>query len=845
MIDEKKLVEILYALNGKIPSKNLINQARILFVKTLDDENKIKIQTIHSFCQTVIRIFPFECGIQPNFEVIEESREKLLLVEAQKLFLIDATKNEKLKEIVAKISKKLKDKTLHSLTFELASQKTKIYSLKENFLSIDQITEEIFRKFSVEKELSKEDLFFRFLEKINFEEIKNLINHLENSKSKRDKDFLKDFRKFLAEPIYNNFKIYKNCFFTKENSTRKFTKEIIEDEILNKIITYQQKIISEFDYKITNYQICCDSELMIRFIDHILEKYNQIKKANGFLDYNDLIVETNKLLKNPNFSNWVKQKIDSGFDHILVDESQDTNHDQWNIIKAISDDYFSGIGASNKERTIFIVGDEKQSIFGFQGSDPNINYNIFKFFEEKLSNYSKKLHQVEIQNSFRSLSNVLEFTDLIFSKEENRLAISKITNSCKHYPIKTGRGKVEIWPQIKRNGNLKNSDEEIFQIATNQEDAAEKDFLAEVIAMKIRDQIDNKKKLEFYQREVRYDDYMILLRNQTNGFDVSIKKFFYKYKIPFSSLNKIKTKENIAIKSLIYIAKFCLLTSDDYNLLNLLKSPFFCLSEEEILQTSIIKNEKKCSLFEAIKKIEFYSTIADKLDEIIILSKKFNCFEFFYFLLKKEEYQKNFIKKFGHQSTKIIDQFMLKIIEFNDSSFFSLQKFIEKIEKLDYSISVNNNSENSVKISTIHSAKGLQSPIVFLPDCSYDVNKIISSQEKILWINFDNHQFPIWTNSRKLENKILQNHQTKKNKDGKEEYLRLLYVAITRAEEEIYIGGYGNKKNKESWYEIICESLKNNQSNKFQEPFLNEKEMKFLQQNLPKVEFENDKFIVK
>ncbi len=806
LCNDTQLQKKLNDLNGTFPTPAQLKKARSLFIKVLDDESKIKVQTIHSFCQSLIKIFPFEAKVKPNFEVLESNQEKLFLKQAQKEVLKKAIHNPELKNLVQKTNSKLHEESFNQLVAELLNKKEQFNTLKEKFCGIENVIAEIFKNFSVKKNQNETEIFDDFLKKINREKNFKLALELENSGLKNNGKIAAAIRFFLEKPLLENFSNYQLAFFTDKNEPRKVSKEIAQNPELTEILNDCQKLISNFCNQINSLKIANNTELLLRFVDQILQNYSKTKKQNAFLDYNDLIVETNRLLINPDFSNWVKLKMDSSFDHILIDESQDTNHSQWNIIKALSEDFFSGLSAANKTRSIFIVGDEKQSIYSFQGANPHISEEIFAYFSQKMGAQLKK---IELNNSFRSVQKILQSVDEVFQNSARKNAISKVSLFQEHKAIRQGLGHVEIWQQITDEKEEKKEKNYEWQIDfSNKKPAQEEEILAEIIAQKI-----SKRVAESVQDEkpVKYGDFMILLRNRTNKFNQALTKFLQQYQIPFSSVSKIKFSENLLIQDLLAAAKFALLKADDLNLACLLKSPIFAISEEDLLEICLVKNEQKTTIYNALEVLPKFKQIKESLDELTAKSQELNCFEFFYFLLQQKNHQQHFIAYFGYESLEILDKFLLSTFDFCQNFSPNLQKFLEFIEKLDYEIALSSNENDRVKISTVHSAKGLQARIVMLPDCCYNFGQLLNSKEEISWINFasefDENKFPIWCAKKEDENLILKKHRQQKLLEAKEEYLRLLYVAMTRAEDELYIAGFGKSSDPECWYEIIKNSV--------------------------------------
>ncbi|MBM3580035.1 MAG: hypothetical protein FJX34_04620, partial [Alphaproteobacteria bacterium] len=570
-----RLAELVLASDEELKKKlrelgeeNKISKARALFAKILDSDDRLKIQTIHSFCQGLIKIFPFESGVKPAFEILEENQSKLLLGQAQKLVLRDALRDEKLGKLVAELNAKLDEEGLSELVAELV----------EHHQETD--TQDL---------ISTTNLFQNFLSKLDYKENIKLAAELAVSGSTKNQESAEKIKKFFRDPSLKNFFTYQSAFFTNENEPRKiYGKNSAE---LENITRKQSALILEFSEELNSATINNDTALLLSFTNKITTKYRELKNQRALLDYNDLIATSNKLLTNPNFADWVKMKMDGSFDHILIDESQDTNHQQWSIIKALTEDFFSGLSAANKQRSIFVVGDEKQSIFSFQGSDPNISNEIFSYFQNRFGSEFKK---VELHDSFRSTADVLAAVDKVFLDPERRVAITKNEAEVKHQATRAGQGLVEIWPKAEN---------------------------PEILAQKIASWIQEK--------SLRYGDVMVLLRNRTNGLFEALIKNFHRYQIPFTSIARIKFSESLLIQDLLAAAKFVLLPQDDLNLACLLKSPIFDFSEEDLLNICVKKNTDKTSIYKALEG----SKTRESLDELITKSQQLNCFEFFYFLL--------------------------------------------------------------------------------------------------------------------------------------------------------------------------------------------------------------------
>lgn len=801
LCSDEKLIEKLTNMIGRNPTSLELKKSRTLFVRILDNESKIKVQTIHSFCQSLIKICPFEAGISPAFEIIEKEREGLFLQQAKKEVLKKALENTELGTLIKKINTQLNEESFSQLIGKMLGFKEQINLLKQDFFGIENLIDEIFKNFSLSKSQTESEIFSEFLNKLDRSKASKSLIKLESGTSKINIEVATKIKKFIAQPTIAGFENYKSAFFTEKNDARKIHGAAAQDQEVIGFLEENREIILNFSDKINSLKIAQNTAALLKITDTILANYSLLKRQNSLLDYNDLIVETNKMLSNPDYMDWVKLKMDGSFDHILIDESQDTNHQQWNIIKALSEDFFSGEGASSKSRSIFIVGDEKQSIYGFQGADPNISRDIFNFFKNRLGDNLKK---IELNNSFRSAKKILQAVDEVFSDEKRSAAISKISPFSAHQAIRDNVGKVEIWPQLQKAKIEKKEKTYEWQIDFDKEKPpTEAEVLAEIIARKIRFRVESK--------NAKYGDFMILLRTRTNGFDKALVKYFHQYEIPFTSVSKVKFSDNLLIQDLLSAAKFVNLPQDDLNLASLLKSPIFEVLEDDLLEICLKKNYDESSILKALESLPKFSQLKNDLDNLIAKSKTLNCFEFFYFLLNEKNCQQKFITEFGLESLTLMDNFLLSVGDFSQNFSPHLQIFLDFVEKINPEISLSSDNQNHVKISTIHSAKGLQAPIVIIPDCAYNLYQLPSFKEEVLWTEFKSGfketKIPIWCRKKNEENKIVENQRQIKSKETEDEYLRLLYVAMTRAENELYIGGFGNSKDQKSWYEIIKSSV--------------------------------------
>lgn len=798
-----ELENIITTLTGKIPHRSLIMLARGLLAKILDSQYKIKIQTIHSFCMGILQSFPFEAKIPINFEMIDDNRNKILLKNCQNQILTSAPQDDFLLNILLKINSQTSESTLNDLVSQLLAKKDRIYRLKKEFQNIENLANQIYKKFNIESEFCKnfeKNIFENFIQNINLDGLQNFINNASKN-GKNDSKYCQSIQAFLNNPSLENFSYLKNGFYTQKYTTRKFNKKT-EDFYDSEIKNYQQKI-DDFNQQFIAHQTIENSINLISIVDKILEEFHRCKFSNGFLDYGDLINITNQLLQDPKNCEWIKLKMDCSFDHLLVDEAQDTSPLQWSIIKALVDDFFSGESRSLMPRSIFIVGDEKQSIMGFQGADINETKNFYEFLRQKSAN---NLKNIEMSVSFRSGQKILQLVDAVFHQENFQNSICKIGKYSSHISHRKTVGYAELWQfeAFENQNNEKNLT--IFDHLLDQKNQNEnKDILAKFIANKIKNWFENKKNICDKNRPIEYGDIMILVRNRKNGLIEKLANNLSQLDIPYVSVGKIKFSENLLLQDFLSLARFAILPADCYNLACLLKSPFFNLDESKLFDFCNQKNQQNCNLWNIVQ----FSELGYSLKNIIRISKSNNCFEFFFSILNDPINRENIFTRFGFEAEEIINNFLFICQNFCTSTSTNLQNFIEFVEKIDPEIAISSNQPNRVKITTIHSSKGLQAPIVILADTLYNYSKQTDNREKIIW----DHDFPLWILKDSKINYKIKEIFDQKISQNYEEHLRLLYVALTRAEDEIYISGLSQDFDEKCWFNII-NKFENNLINK-------------------------------
>jgi ATP-dependent helicase/nuclease subunit A len=498
-----------------------------------------------------------------------------------------------------------------------------------------------------------------------------------------------------------------------------------------------------------------------------------LKQQSNSLDYDDLISLTRKLLNNSEYSDWISYKLDGGIDHLLLDEAQDTSSTQWQIINKITEEFFY---QHEKPRSFFIVGDAKQSIFSFQGADP-------KLFNEMNHYLPSEVIRVSLNKSYRSGIKILQLVDKIFNNPAIKPLVTSIDPFIKHIAHKDIEGKIEIWPLIIDKEAKEDTPWAMPSDFMHLDGLTSQDILAKNIA-------------EYIERQVIDPGDVLVLTRRRTGFVNSIISELKLRNIPVNGLDRLALIEHKAILDLVALINVILYPLDDFNLAIVLKSPIFGITEEELLNLCY---NRSASLWESLqdKKI---------LEELIVLSKEKTLFEFFFDILESKDIRPKFEREFGIEVNDVLDSFLDLVVQFEKENISCLQLFLDYLNNNKTEVKRDlSHSKGQVRIMTVHGAKGLQAKTVILADTT----SLPHNFDSIIWLNDRNL---VWSGREKYYSKSSIEAKEIKMANEYAEYIRLLYVALTRAEENIIICGTykAPEAPNRSWYHIVHNALSEN-----------------------------------
>jgi ATP-dependent helicase/nuclease subunit A len=532
--------------------------------------------------------------------------------------------------------------------------------------------------------------------------------------------------------------------------------------------------------------------------------YAAAKRAAGVVDFDDLIRATVRLLREPGMGEWIRFKLDQATDHILVDEAQDTNARQWEIVGALAEDFFAGLGTHGSGvRTIFTVGDYKQAIFGFQGTDPREFDKARRHFAGKINGVEGwSLRDLSLSRSFRSTEPVLEAVDATISAlPEN--ALGEGVKIEPHRSAVSGPGLVTLWkPLSEEQADDDRGEEEWVGDAPRQ--------FATELARTIRGWL--AEGLTLRGGPIRPQDIMILVRKRGELASLIVARL-YAEGVPVAGLDRLRLNAPLAVRDLLAAARFALQPEDDLNLASLLVSPLIGWTQDQLLTNAYPRDEKR-SLWRHLRSLAPEDQeLVSVLNSLLAQADFTTPYHFFERILSGPlQGRAKLLARLGEEARDPVEELLSAALAFERQATPSLQRFLDWFDRGEVEV-VRDPSQplDAVRVMTAHGAKGLQAPVVILADATTDPGA--NRRNRLDWtVTGLEHKLPLFRPRRDELAGSLADDLAEAEKRDREEHWRLLYVAMTRAEEQLYVGGALGPKAKgtppeHSWYAAVGRGL--------------------------------------
>ena len=823
-MEDGTLRERLASLLGRAPGDAEAKAARRLFAQTLEAKGGLKIYTIHGFCERLLQRFPLEAEVTPHFAVLDEAEAVRLKGAAFDAVMARAAadRDGPLGQALAKIVAVTVEDYFRKIVDTVLGRRgdlARMMALHEGDPDWTRCEERCLKRlFGVGEEASEAELTAQLADVLADSAIDALLAALEvnGAESRTDQELRDGLQAARAASGGARVAALRPIFLTDKHTPRRSVCSKTLRQAEPRLCAALDIAQGRFDRLATQRaQLACAeaSAAVLLLADTIQAEYDRAKQSEAVLDYDDLILKTNVLLSRAGAAAWVLFKIDGGVDHILVDEAQDTNPKQWSIIERLAEEFFAGEGASDTLRTLFAVGDEKQSIYSFQGADPVRFGTVGRRFRAKAMAIEQTWNDVPLTLSFRSTEAVLKAVDAVFNKRPAAEGVIWHDGDIiEHHAFRTGQaGLVELWPVV---AETKIEPAEAFEPWN--EDAVPPhavDVLCQRIAGQIKAWLDKDEELESEGRKIKAGDILILVRLR-EPFTAPMIRALKREKIAVAGADRMQLLQQIAVMDLMALADVLLMPEDDLSLAVVLKSPLFGLDDDDLFELAF---ERRSSLWNALQaKAEEKARFTEATETLSRWLSRVDLappYEFFLELLGEDgqAMRKRMLTRLGPEAAESLDEFLDLALGFDREAPPSLQGFVNAMRSTDVEIKRDmEQKRDEVRIMTVHGAKGLQAPIVFLPDTCMLPRRQGASIHLLA-----RHGVPpeevghiVWpAGGNALEH--IEEAKNLARKAELEEYHRLLYVAMTRARDRLYVCGWSQKETPEkaSWYELVDQGL--------------------------------------
>ncbi|MBR0898445.1 double-strand break repair helicase AddA [Bradyrhizobium tropiciagri] len=807
------------------PSASLRREARKLFACALETPGGLKVQTIHALCTRLLQQFPFEANVPARFAVLDDRDQNEMMERANLAVFLEASRipDSPIGRALRTAMANAADVTFKEVVREACLSRDHFMAWTDAAGSAAAAAAQMSTALGVSADICIEDVEREIVDGPNLPRSswKETATLLDTS-SKADQKQAERLRSALTFTGAAQVEEYLGVFLTDERAPRA---SIVTNNFIKKNSVAGHRFEAEIDrlgplIERRRAVVARDrTEALIHIATAAAAHYRREKLERGLLDYDDLIDKTLAMLDRVS-SGWVHYKLDRGVDHVLIDEAQDTSPRQWDIVAHIISEFTSGAGARDGlVRTVFAVGDEKQSIFSFQGAAPREFDLRRRELKRRFEEAGLKFDPVSFTYSFRSGPVILHSVDHVFREQEIFRSIHAVENG---YPIHNamadaGPSLIELWDLAVADDR---QDIEGWRAPFDGVSVTSPEVkLARRIQAEIKHLVTSGTMTGSAggRRPLRYGDMLILVRRRGNAFDAVIQALKHA-NIPVAGADRLKLTEHIAIIDLMNLADALLLPQDDLALAVALKSPLFGLDDDDLFKLAY---QRRGALREALTAQapgdERFAAALRRLEDCERRFTQETPFAFYAWLLGGDGGRARMLRRLGHEANDALDEFLELALGYERKAPASLQGFIAWLRAADTEVKRDMEiSRDEVRVMTVHGAKGLEASVVFLVDTTTSPSD--TQRLRLIHLRQGNAApnapgVVVWAGKKAEDPPGVADARKAMLGDTEDEYRRLLYVAMTRAADRLIVGGCmpGNMNTvrKSSWYDLITKGLAN------------------------------------
>ncbi len=778
------------------PGDRLRRKARELFASALETPGGLKVQTIHALCTRLLQQFPFEANVPARFTVLDDRDQTEMMERASLGVMLDASRapDSAIGRALLAAMANAADVTFKDVVREACLSRDHFMAWTDAAGGTEAAVRQVSSALGVEAGDRLEDIDREIVDGPNLpRSLWQGVAAALAASSNADQAQASRLAEAMRATDTAQVDEYLNVFLTDAKTPR-------ASVVTNNFRKKHADLGSRFDAEIGRLAPLIEkrrivttrdrTEALLHIAIAVAANYRREKLERGLLDYDDLIDKTLALLAS-GASAWVHYKLDRGVDHVLIDEAQDTSPRQWDIIAHIISEFTTGAGARDGAvRTMFAVGDEKQSIFSFQGAAP-------REFDARRGDLKKKFEDAELRfesipftYSFRSGQAILRSVDHVFRDE----AIYRSIHAEKAYPLHealpdAGPSQIDLWELSVADDK---QDIEGWRApfdgvpVTSAEVKLSKRIQTEIRRLvtggTMTGRLGNRRRLS-------YGDVLVLVRRRGNLFDAVIQALKHAG-VPVAGADRLKLTEHIAIIDLMNLADALLLPQDDLALAVALKSPLFDLSEDDLFTLAW---NRKGSLRDALSAHAAESgQFGDALERLAECERRFRTetpFAFYAWLLGGDNGRARILRRLGREANDALDEFLELALSYERKAPASLQGFMAWLRAADTEVKRDMEiSRDEVRVMTVHGAKGLEAPVVIMADTT--TSPTDTQRLRLIHLPQGNAgKVVVWAGRKADDPRCVADARNQMLEETEHEYRRLLYVAMTRAADRLIIAG--------------------------------------------------------
>ncbi|WP_343080450.1 double-strand break repair helicase AddA [Ostreiculturibacter nitratireducens] len=797
MLPEEKLRDELRKLgeDGTIGTE-MLAKARRLFARAIDAPGGLKIQTIHSFCAALLRRFPLEAGVSPDFTEMDDRAANLMraeiveeLADGADIAAVDAVASlmsgEDFAPLLGDLCRNIEEFS-HPLNAEAAWS---LFGLPTGF-DAGALLGEVFLG-------GEAELIAKLLPL--------LLGSSTNDVKAGNKLAAADF----SAPGPATLAILENVLLTGEGAKVPFSAKIGSFPTKGLSNGPAAPLIPALEALMLRVEAARERRIALaaaektlalhRFAAAFLPRYTARKALRGWLDFDDLITRAAALLSDRSVAQWVLYRLDGGIDHILVDEAQDTSPGQWTVIERIAEEFTSGEGARDRARTIFVVGDKKQSIYSFQGADLREFERMREHFMAKFAAVRRPMQSLELQHSFRSSEAILRLVDLTMDARVNHGLGGQTTHIAFH---EAKPGRVDLWPPVEK---VEEPEPENWYDPTDLLGEEHHTLrLARRIAREVKRMIDvgTRIKTSTGPRAIHEGDVLILVQRRSPLFAEVIRACKAEG-LEVAGADRLKLGAELAVKDLGALLSFLATPEDDLSLAAALRSPLFGWSEADLYALAQPRAHKEYLWAALRQKKEEHPETLEILSDLLGRADYLRPYELIERVLTRHDGRRRLLARLGPEAEDGIDELLSQALAFEQSEVPSLTGFLVWLQTDDVEVKRRlEGGGRSIRVMTVHGAKGLEAPIVILPDTAKSNPPM---RDEVFRVG---QGHAVWKTGKTESPAIIAAERAEMEERRREERMRLLYVAMTRAESWLIVCAAGDVGNGEdSWYSLIRDGM--------------------------------------